>query len=151
MEPAVPGAVLTGGAIPPWPRDRRPYVVLLVATIALGLGSRRYGSALPPFVAAYAGDTLWAAAVYWGLALLWPRQRTAVVAATALTVAVLVEVSQLYHAPWLDAVRGTWPGALVLGEGFLWSDLACYAVGVAAAVTIDLGMARRRRQGFLPT
>jgi len=51
-------------------------------------------------------------------------------------------VSQLYHAPWLDAVRATRPGALALGQGFLWSDLACYAAGVGAAALIDLSMRR---------
>jgi hypothetical protein len=55
----------------------------------------------------------------------------------ALGVAVLVELSQLVHTPWLDALRRTRAGALVLGQGFLWSDLACYAAGAAAAVLVD--------------
>ncbi|MFM8818855.1 MAG: DUF2809 domain-containing protein, partial [Phycisphaerales bacterium] len=38
---------------------------------------------------------------------------------------------QLHHAPWIDGIRATRLGALVLGSGFLWSDIACYAVGVA--------------------
>ena len=48
-------------------------------------------------------------------------------------------MSQLYHAPWIDAIRDTLPGALVLGYGFLWSDLACYAAGVALGAGVEAG------------
>jgi hypothetical protein len=49
----------------------------------------------------------------------------------ALTFAWGVEFSQLYRAPWIDAVRGTIPGRLVLGNTFKWLDLPAYAVGIA--------------------
>ena len=55
---------------------------------------------------------------------------------------VAIETSQLYHAPWIDAIRRTRPGALVLGYGFLWSDLACYAAGVALATAVERLAAR---------
>ena len=70
-------------------------------------------------------------------ALLFPRVPTARLALGAAAFALAIELSQLYHAPWLDAVRATRPGALILGFGFLWSDLACYAVGIALAALID--------------
>ena len=43
-------------------RKRNPllWVVMIALVVALGLGSRRFGRSLPGFVAAYAGDTLWA-------------------------------------------------------------------------------------------
>ena len=49
----------------------------------------------------------------------------------------LVEVGQLYHAPWIDSIRRTTLGGLVLGFDFVWSDLACYAVGVGLGVLIE--------------
>ncbi len=52
----------------------------------------------------------------------------------ALTFSLCIEVSQLYHASWIDTVRGTRVGGLVLGYGFLWSDLARYAAGVGIGV-----------------
>jgi len=88
-------------------------------------------------VARYAGDTLWAAMVFWLLAIVWPRARTRGLAIGALGIALGVEVSQLYHAGWIDAIRQTRLGALVLGSGFLWSDLACYTVGVGVAAGLD--------------
>lgn len=124
-------------------RSRLVHAALLIATIALGLGSRRFGAALPHFVAAYAGDALWAAMVFWLAAIVAPRARTITLAAVALAISLAVEASQLYHAPWLDAARATRPGALALGQGFLWSDLACYAVGVAAAALLDAALERR--------
>jgi hypothetical protein len=111
--------------------------VILVVTIACGLASRRYGTMLPPFIARYAGDVLWATMVAWLMALLWPRVATSRLAVGALAIAVTVELTQLYRAPWLDAIRATPVGALALGQGFLWSDLACYAVGVSLAAFLD--------------
>ena len=124
-------------------RCRRPrrnpltWLVLIALVVALGLGSRRFGRSLPGFVAAYAGDTLWALVAFLGIGLLLPRASTWRVALLAMSFSVLIEVSQLYHAPWIDSIRSTTLGGLVLGFGFVWSDLACYAVGVGIGVLIE--------------
>jgi hypothetical protein len=120
------------------PRPPVRTLLLLIATIALGLASRRFPEWQPAFVARYAGDALWAAMVFWLLALVRPRAAARRLGFAALGIAFAVEASQLYHAPWLDAIRDTRLGALALGQGFLWSDLVCYAVGVAVAVAIDV-------------
>jgi len=127
-------------------RDRRLYALLAVVTVLLGLASRRYAGGLPSFVADYAGDTLWAAMVFFLLAVLFPAASTRALAAAALALAFVVEASQLYHAPWLDALRATRLGALVLGYGFLWSDLVCYAVGVVLAAAVDIFLRRWSRK-----
>jgi hypothetical protein len=54
-------------------------------------------------------------------------------------------VSQLYHAPALDALRATRAGHLVLGSGFDARDLAAYTAGVAAAVLLERAVRRRGR------
>ena len=114
--------------------------------VVLGLGSRRFGSALPGFVATYAGDTLWALALFLTLGLILPGLATRWVAALALVGSLLVEFSQLYHAPWIDSVRQTPIGGLILGFGFLWSDLICYAIGVGLGVMLEwIADASRRR------
>lgn len=81
--------------------------------------------------------------VVWLFALVLPRAGTRRLALAALVFAVLIELSQLYRAPWIDAVRASRPGALVLGQGFLWSDLACYAVGVSLAALVDRSIVGR--------
>ncbi|MEW4568353.1 DUF2809 domain-containing protein [Tautonia sp. JC769] len=122
----------------PWRRPPILWIALLALTIALGIGSRRFAPHLPGLVATYAGDTLWATAAFLGLGLLLPRAATGRVASLAMLLSVLVEVSQLYRAPWIDSIRRTTPGALLLGHGFLWSDLACYAVGVCLGVGVEV-------------
>lgn len=112
-------------------------VILLLATVAAGLASRRYPDWQPDFVARYAGDTLWAAMVFWIVALVRPLGRARVLGAWALGLAFADEFSQLYRASWVVAIRSTRLGALVLGQGFLWSDLWCYAAGVALAMAVD--------------
>ena len=131
------------GASPP--RSRLVTGALLLATIAAGLASRRYPAWQPAYIARYAGDTLWAAMVFWGLALVRPGSRTLVLGAAAAGIAFADEFSQLYRAPWIDALRASRPGALALGQGFLWSDLACYTTGVALAAAIDAGIRRAGR------
>lgn len=110
---------------------------MVMLTIAAGLTSRRYPTWQPSWMAQYAGDTLWAMMVYWWLALLVPVARPTALAGWALVLSWAVEFSQLWHTPWLDGLRATTPGALVLGQGFLWSDLVCYTVGVLLAVLVD--------------
>jgi hypothetical protein len=119
-----------------WQRRVR-YLGCGLAVVALGLGSRRYGTYLPAFVGEYAGDTLWALMVFLALGCVAPRARISHRAGIALLVSCSVEISQLYHAPWLDALRHTRLGGLVLGFGFLWSDVVCYAVGVALGAGIE--------------
>lgn len=122
-------------------RDRRRQpllqLVLIASTIVLGLSSRTFAPALPSVVGSYAGDTLWALAAFLGFGLILPGASTALVAGLAMTFSVLIELSQLYHAPWIDSIRETVLGGLVLGYGFLWSDLACYAVGVVLGVVVE--------------
>jgi hypothetical protein len=59
-----------------------------------------------------------------------------------------IEFSQLYKAQWIDNLRHTLFGRLVLGDTFLWSDLLCYTVGVALGVLIEKLIAEKRLTRF---
>ena len=119
-------------------RSRYTYAVLILVVIMLGLASRSYSPPLPPAIKEYAGDGLWALATYLTLAFLFPRLPIRSVAAAAGLCSLAVEVSQLYHAPWIDDIRRMRVGGLVLGYGFLWSDLVCYGVGIGVGVLSEL-------------
>jgi hypothetical protein len=69
------------------------------------------------------GDALWALMVFVGFGFLFPRASTLLTALLALTFAWGIEFSQLYTALWIDALRATIPGKLVLGTTFNWPDL----------------------------
>jgi hypothetical protein len=119
-------------------RNLVTWSVLIALVCVLGIGSRRYSHALPGFIAAYAGDTFWALAVFMGFRLILLRQSTWWIVVLAIAFSVAIELSQLYHAPWIDSIRHTTLGGMILGFGFLWSDLACYALGVGLGVLIEI-------------
>jgi len=48
-----------------------------------------------------------------------------------------IELSQLYHSPWIDALRSYPLGGLILGFGFLWSALVCYTMGVGFGYVME--------------
>lgn len=126
-----------------WKR-RLLYLASSVVVIVLGLASRHYGRHLPAFFAEYAGDTLWALMVFFLVSSLVPRLRVSSRAGIAIAFAYAVEISQLYHAPWIDAVRQTRLGGLILGFGFLATDLVCYASGIAIGAFLDSTLLRKR-------
>ena len=116
----------------------RPFLfIAIVATVALGLASRKIPVLFPPLLGKYPGDALWSLAVYWGIAWLMPNAPVRKVAVLALLVSYADEISQLYQAPWLNAIRRTTLGHLVLGSTFSWLDMLAYTIGVAAGATID--------------
>jgi hypothetical protein len=120
------------------------WIAFIILACALGIGSRRFALALPAFIAAYAGDTLWALVAFLGFGLLMPRASTRHVALLAIVFSVVIEVSQLYDAPWIASIRRTTLGGLILGFGFLWSDLICYVVGVGLGVLIEVAYNKKR-------
>jgi hypothetical protein len=122
-------------------RNRLAYAGWIAAAIALGLLSRsaRAGAFLPEFVRTYAGDALWALMVFLGLGLVFPQARTRTIAVAALGIAFAVEFSQLYEAEWINRIRATRVGGLVLGRGWVTTDLICYATGVALGAMGERG------------
>ncbi len=107
--------------------------------MVLGLLSRSgFSSYLPNIISQYAGDILWAALVFFGFCIIRPHWRIRSVALAALAFSFSIEVSQFYHAPWIDEIRSTTIGGLILGFGFKGSDLLCYSAGVALGVSIAL-------------
>jgi hypothetical protein len=117
--------------VPRHPRRRGLYAAWIAVVVCAGLASRSDFFALRPFIAKYAGDALWALMVFLGVAFVFPARSASAVAGLATAVSCAIEFSQLYHAPWLDAIRRTTLGHLVLGDTFAWGDIAAYLVGIA--------------------
>ena len=121
-------------------RRRSAYLALAVLAVGLGLLSRSNGVPLPPFIATYAGDTIWALMVFFLMCAIAPRRTTLNVAIAALLFSFGIEFLQFYRSPWIEAIRDTTIGGLILGFGFKTSDLVCYAVGIAIGATIDVAL-----------
>lgn len=96
------------------------FLAAIPIVIVLGLASRSAAADwLPDFVARYSGDTLWALLVYCVFGVIRPVWSAQELVAASLLFAFLIESSQLYQAPWLNALRATRLGGLILGYGFL--------------------------------
>ncbi|WP_032725488.1 DUF2809 domain-containing protein [Bacillus sp. FSL K6-1560] len=128
-------------------RNRWIYAVFTILIIGLGLGSRAYSRVLPDTLNTYLGDSLWAAMIFTGCGFLFRRLKTMITGIISLSFCFVIEFSQLYHAEWIDQIRDTSLGGLVLGYGFLWSDIEAYTIGIAACAAIELlvlGIKKRR-------
>jgi hypothetical protein len=92
-------------------RTRFVYILAATVVVIAGLASRRYRGQLPAFLAEYAGDTLWALMLFLLVSTLLAGRPVLARAAISLALAFLVEISQLYHAPWIDSIRQTTLGS----------------------------------------
>ena len=110
----------------------------MLLAASFGLASRSAPMADWPVIGAYGGDAAWAMAAYAGWRLLFPTLNRLRIAGLAFGLATMVEISQLADWAWLNSIREQRLGALLLGRGFLWSDLAAYAVGTVTAMIIDV-------------
>lgn len=111
-------------------KSRLIYGGLTVTAMVSGLLARKLAFLLPGIVNDYLGDGLWALMVFFGCCFLFPKVSPLNQLIMALVVCYLIEISQLYQAEWLNQIRRTTLGGLILGHGFLWRDLLAYTVGV---------------------
>ena len=94
------------------------------------------GGFLPPAARDILGDALWAMMIVWWIGVLAPTLPLRTRGLAAFVVCAAVELSQRWRAPWLDALRSTLPGHLVLGSGYHPRDFLAYAAGVIAAIVV---------------
>jgi hypothetical protein len=127
-------------------RRRKHLLIAIIATIALGLASRKIQWLFPAFLGKYPGDVLWAQMVYWGLAFLTPSASIPKVTGFALLIACLDEFSQLYQAPWAQQIRATSVGHLILGSTFSWWDMVAYAIGIGICSLFEILIFRSATQ-----
>ena len=119
---------------------------LCVAIIISGLALRGFGPGLgiPAFVVKYGGSLLWAAMVFFLVAIAASSGRSRPgIALISATIALGVELFRLVHTPWLDAFRLTLAGALLLGRIFSPWNMLAYAIGIALALLLDRQPVRR--------
>lgn len=119
-------------------RKRWLYFILIMLTIPLGLATRWCQQYFPHVIDVYGGDAFSATCIFWGIRFLYPTKPLHRVALISYIICVLIELQQLYQAPWAVAFRNNVIVGIFLGHGFLWSDLVCYAVGVVLGYLLAL-------------
>jgi hypothetical protein len=125
-------------------KQRAVFVACAMVTIGCGLLWRSRVLALPRAAEKYGGDLLWALMIFFFVRAITPRLSLRASGALALGFCWAVEFSQLYRAAWIDSVRHTRLGHLVLGSVFNWPDLLAYAGGVALGAVLTRSAFRPR-------
>ena len=92
---------------------------------------------MPAIIVLYFGDVLWGSLFLVLGAWLRPAATPFGLLLAATAVVELIELSQVYQAPWAQALRATRLGGLLLGHVFSWSDVACVATGTSGAALVD--------------
>lgn len=128
-------------------KTRLAYAGATFVMLAAGLGTRTWSEHLPEFVSLHFGDALWAAMIYCGFRAVLVHKRVEWALLASFIFCMAIEFSQLYQADWINAVRSSRLGALVLGRGFLAVDLFRYGVGIALVYVGDK-LVRRMIRGW---
>nr|WP_244396038.1 DUF2809 domain-containing protein [Beijerinckia indica] len=118
-------------------RLRRFLLCLIV--IASGLALRCFGAdiGLPVAIVKYGGSILWGAMVFLLAGMILARQSRSQIASIAAVIALVVELSRLYHTPWLDTFRISTAGALLLGRFFSIFNIVAYGAGIILGLLMD--------------
>ncbi|MEG2290515.1 MAG: DUF2809 domain-containing protein [Clostridium sp.] len=83
--------------------------------------------------------------VYIGFGFSLSKSKIKYVAIGALIFSYGIELSQLYQGQWINVLRDTTIGGLILGHGFLFSDLICYTVGIAIGIIFEVILRKFRK------
>lgn len=120
-------------------KHRHPKYQILFFIVALlfGLSVRNSEPHLPYYLSLIGPDMIWAGMVFLGFGILFPKTNTLTIGIYSLLFAFGIELSQLYQAPWIQDIRSNKWGGLILGHGFLWSDLLAYSMGIALLAFLD--------------
>ncbi|WP_369615506.1 DUF2809 domain-containing protein [Flavobacterium sp. CFS9] len=113
-------------------KSRFYYLLAFLCVIWCGILSRKI--AVIPLCF---GDALYTVMMYILVRILFFNQKTSITAIISLTICYGIEFLQLYQADWIIALRKTLLGRYVLGQGFLWSDLLAYTLGIITAFIIE--------------
>jgi len=109
------------------PRNRLNYLIFTLLIIALGLFSR--SRFIPEFIYPYLGDVLYTFMFFFIFGFLFPKWSSMKIAILSILTCYCIELTQLIQADWMLQLRSYRLGGLILGHGFLWSDIVSYTIG----------------------
>ncbi len=118
-------------------KARLIYLSLIIITVITGLVSRELSPSVVPL---FVGDILWGLAVFLLMRFLFIEKALQFTIIVSLIYAYATEFSQLYQASWIDELRTTFFGKVLLGETFYIGDLASYTIGIGLGVLVELSL-----------
>jgi hypothetical protein len=120
-------------------KARVKYFALIIAIIISGLLSREF-SIIPLWI----GDVLWATMIFFMVRFFYISAPIKKISIISLVISYAIEFSQLYKAEWIDNIRHTLFGRLVLGDTFLWGDLLSYTIGIGLGILFEIAINKNR-------
>ena len=126
-------------------------LLILLITIPLGLAVRYAPLHLPWFLYKYLGSFLWAVALYWFIATLFPSLYPKALATISALAALAVEFSRLIPIRPIDNFRLTLPGQILLGRFFSVKNIVVYLLAIACSALIDQHFTPGRRHPSHPS
>ena len=132
------------------PTARKRLALIATFLVPLGLATKYYSGPASAWVLSHVGGFLYV--VFWCLLALviWPRLSVGLVAWSVLLITSALEVLQLWHPPFLEAIRSNFLGQALLGAYFSWSDFPYYAAGAVTAVVLAHVVGGREQVSPLP-
>lgn len=108
---------------------RRIVLSCAITMIPIGIASKFYQGPLKEWVNDYFGDIIYEA--FWIMigVLIWPKASLAKIAAVVFIATCIIEVLQLWQPPFLQMMRASFIGKLLLGTTFVWWDFPHYLAG----------------------
>lgn len=118
-------------------KNRIKYFIITIIIMLMGLLSRKIMFIFPRNIAPFVGDMLWAMMIYFGFRFLFPKLNIIKSLVLAFLFSFSIEISQLYQSEWINNIRNTTIGGLILGHGFLFEDLISYSIGIILGCVVD--------------
>lgn len=111
------------------------YLIVLIFIICTGLYTKNMTGKITEIIDII--DVVWSMMVYFLFRIVFINWTIKKVAAFGIMFSFIVELSQLYHSDWIDKLRNTFLGGIILGSEFVLTDLLAYLVGIGFAAVID--------------
>jgi hypothetical protein len=109
-------------------RHRLLFLVNILAIVPLGYVIR-FSQILPKYISDAGGGIAYVLFWMFLVLLIYPTANVRFTAISICLATCMIELLQLYQAPWIAAIRATLPGRLVLGTTFSWMDFPPYFIG----------------------
>jgi len=108
---------------------RKTILLLLLVITPLGFYSKFYAGPGAYWVNNSLGGVLYE--IFWCCAILFlvPKAKPLIIAAWVLALTCFLETLQLWHPPFLQAIRKTFIGQTLIGTSFVWTDFIYYVTG----------------------
>ena len=104
-------------------------LVAIAIVVPLGFYSKFYDGPASSWVNNSLGGVLYV--IFWSLlfSVLIPGSKPWKIVSIVLLITSVLEILQLWHPPFMEAIRSTFIGVTLIGNSFSWLDLVHYAIG----------------------